>query len=151
MNRKVKITPSYLIRNCGSAGGSSNDTLWGGEVMNLACCPIFLGVGGLSRSTTMETLRSQDSSCEAQASGMYYQTDGRTDVGKTRKISQEEGISWRTRSNRTHSQQTKKNLSEEEAEITFNLLIKIAINLMMKLCVNCILFEIRQIDGISFH
>ena len=69
--------------------------------------------------------------------------DGRTDVGKTRKISEEEGISWRTRSNRTHSQQTKKNLSEEEAEITFNLLIKIAINLMMKLCVNCILFEIR--------
>ena len=61
--------------------------------MNLACCPIFLGVGGLSRSTTMETLRSQESSCEAQASGMYYQTDGRTDVGKTRKISQEEGIS----------------------------------------------------------
>ena len=45
--------------------------------MNLACCPIFLGVGGLSRSTTMETLRSQESSCEAQASGMYYQTDGR--------------------------------------------------------------------------
>ena len=43
--------------------------------MNLACCPIFLG--GLSRSTTMETLRSQESSCEAQASGMYYQTDGR--------------------------------------------------------------------------
>ena len=70
--------------------------------------------------------------------------DGRTDVGKTRKISQEEGISWRTRSNRTHSQQTK-NLSEE-AEITFNLLIKIAINLIWWNCVltvNYILFEIR--------
>ena len=66
----------------------------GGEVMNLACCPIFLGVGGLSRSTTMETLRSQDSSCEAQASGMYYQTDGRTDGRRQNaQNKREEGIS----------------------------------------------------------
>ena len=71
----MEITPSYLIRNSLCRWFFKWYSFRGGEVMNLACCPIFLG--GLSRSTTMETLRSPDSSCEAQASGMYYQTDGR--------------------------------------------------------------------------
>ena len=75
--------------------------------MNLACCPIFLG---LSRSTTMETLRSQDSSCEHKHKWQQQQlhgADGRTDVGKTRKIKRRrrdyQARAVDERSDRTHN------------------------------------------------
>ena len=61
INIVVEITPSYLISDNLGRWFFKWYSFQGRRVMNLACCPIFLG---LSRSTTMETLRSQDSSCE---------------------------------------------------------------------------------------